>query len=91
MSTGIPREKGTVLLCSRCHAFLGRAVPAVVHIRVEGRQHAWSLAEGQEPVGDFDADCPNCGRGTVSWAYVDRVAREGRRAAQVTLRRVYAE
>ena len=47
--------------------------------------------KNRSPVGDFDADCPDCGRGTIDLGLVDRVAREGRHAAQVTLRRVYAE
>jgi len=85
-----PRERGTVLLCSRCKSFLGRVVPGSVHVRVEGQSHAWTLPEGQEPSDDFDADCPTCGRGTISWEHVDRVAREGRRTAHVKLRRVYA-
>ena len=62
MSTGIPREKGTVLLCSRCHAFLGRAVPAVVHIRVEGRAACLDASQkDRSRWASFDADCPNCG------------------------------
>ena len=84
-----PRGRGTVLICSRCHGFLGRAVPGSVHVRVDGRPHDWSLPAGREPSGDLDADCPGCGRGTIDWVHVDRVAREGRPTALVRLRRVY--
>lgn len=87
---GAPREKGTVLLCSRCKSFLGRAWPDVVHVTVDGRSHAWTPPVGEAFSGERDADCPDCGAGTIDLGFVDKAAREGRPKVLVKHRRVYA-
>jgi hypothetical protein len=76
------------LICSRCHEHFGRAAPGVVHVRLNGRQHAWTLPDDPGSDPHFDADCPTCGPAVVRWDLVERAAREGRDNVLVRLRRV---